>query len=339
MGTPAARSLGQTQPVSIYPDRPPMPSHDADGLSWILFRQNQVISRRQVLRYLSAKAVRSRIASGRWQAAAREVYVTHNGPVTRRQLRWIAVLAVGSRRPAALAGASSLECEGLRGHLSQGIHVLIPAAVRDRDAPPGVVVHRTSNLPGTDLLRIGQPPRTTAARSLVDAAQWAASDDRARALVAAGFQQRLVSFDAVAEVLERMPRAHRRALIREAGLDAAGGAHSLPEAGFLRLCRRGRLPRPTSQTRRRDAAGRWRYLDVYFEEWGLHVEIDGGQHMEVRQWWADMRRQNELWIPGERVLRFPAWAVRHRPDEVLAQVRAALMAAGWRAPATQPPRR
>ena len=42
-----------------------------------------------------------------------------------------------------------------------------------------------------------------------------------------------------------------------------------------------------------------------------------------------MRRQNELWIPGDRVLRFPAWVVRERPSDVLAQVRAALIAAGW----------
>jgi very-short-patch-repair endonuclease len=70
-------------------------------------------------------------------------------------------------------------------------------------------------------------------------------------------------------------------------------------------------------------------LDAYFEQWRLHVEVDGGQHMEVRQWWADMKRQNALWIPGDRVLLFPSWAIRHRPAEVVAQVRAALTAAGW----------
>jgi very-short-patch-repair endonuclease len=59
------------------------------------------------------------------------------------------------------------------------------------------------------------------------------------------------------------------------------------------------------------------------------VEIDGAQHLEVRAAWADMKRQNDLWITGVRVLRFPAWLVRTRPAEVLAQVRAALIAAGW----------
>lgn len=308
----------------------PIPADDADELTWQLFRQDRVITRRQALRHLSAKAIRARLSSGRWQQVGVGVYLTHTGPATRQQRRWIAVLAAGPVRPAVLAGQSALECQGLRGHRSGVLHVLIPARSRDRDVPSGVVVHRTTQLPAGDVHRQGQPPRTMPARSLVDAAQWAGSDEAARVIVAAGFQQRLATLEEVTAVLDRMPRAHRRALTREIATDAAGGAHSLPEAEFLRLCRRGGLPRPTRQTRRRDSGGRWRYLDVYFEEWGLHVEIDGGQHMEVRHWWQDMRRQNQLWIPGDRVLRFPSWAVRHRPDEVIAQVRAALVAAGWR---------
>ena len=150
-------------------------------------------------------------------------------------------------------------------------------------------------------------------------------------IVMAGFQQGLVSADGVRAVLDRMPRAHRRALIAEAVTDAEAGAQSLPEVHFLRLCRRLRLPTPSLQHRRTDSAGQVRYLDAYFEQWGVHVEIDGGQHTDVREWWADMRRQNALWIPGDRVLRFPAWAIRHQPAEVATQLRAALTAAGWSA--------
>jgi hypothetical protein len=45
-----------------------------------------------------------------------------------------------------------------------------------------------------------------------------------------------------------------------------------------------------------------------------------------------MQRQNDLWIVGERVLRFPAWVIEHRPDEVAAQLRSALKSAGWDPP-------
>ena len=192
-----------------------------------------------------------------------------------------------------------------------------------------MIVHRTSLLAERDILPVGQPPRTMPARSLVDAAQWARTDDEARAIVAAGFQQRLVASDDLHVILDRMPRARRRDLIRRTATDSAGGAHALSELDLLTLVRKAGLPEPSRQKIRYDAAGRRRYLDVYFDRWRVHVEIDGGQHLDPRAAWTDMQRQNEVWITGDRVLRFPAWAVRNRPQEVAAQVRAALIAAGW----------
>jgi very-short-patch-repair endonuclease len=173
-------------------------------------------------------------------------------------------------------------------------------------------------------------PCTSAARAAVDAAQWAGTDARAAAVVAASVQQRLVGPDEVAAVLAGMRRAHRRGLVLALAADLAGGAASLPEAEFLRLCRKARLPEPKVQVSRRDARGRRRYLDAYFDGYSVHVEIDGGQHRDVTAWWADMQRQNDLWISGDRVLRFPSWVVRTRPEDVATQVAAALRAAGWR---------
>ena len=303
---------------------------DRSGFEQVLARQHGVIGRRQALRYMAAGTIDRRVASGRWQVPHRGVYVTHSGPIVRQQRRWVAALAAGAGRAALLGGLSALETLGFRGFGQEGVHVLIPARSTIRRPPAGVVVHRTSRLSAADVHRLGDPPGTTPARSLIDAAQWAGTDDRARTIIAAAFQQRLVRTDDVTQVLARMMRARRRALIAEAVADCALGAHSLPEGDFLRLCRRAALPLPLLQHRRRDERGRLRYLDAYFPEWGVHVEIDGGQHTDARQWWADMERQNALWIPGERVLRFPSWVVRHRPDDVAAQVCAALEAAGWR---------
>lgn len=101
-------------------------------------------------------------------------------------------------------------------------------------------------------------------------------------------------------------------------------AGALSEIDFVKLCRRYRLPTPDLQERRRDLAGRNRYVDAYWREQRVHVEVDGGHHTDAGQWEADMRRQNEIWIRGDRVLRFSAWQVRHRADEVVTQLRAAL---------------
>jgi hypothetical protein len=46
--------------------------------------------------------------------------------------------------------------------------------------------------------------------------------------------------------------------------------------------------------------------------------------MEVRQWAADMLRQNQIWIASDRILRFPAWLLRTDPSAVGTQLRAAL---------------
>ena len=81
---------------------------------------------------------------------------------------------------------------------------------------------------------------------------------------------------------------------------------------------------PDQQVERVDHAGRKRYRDAYWREWRLHVEVDGAFDLEVRSWWADMRRQNELWAEGDRVLRFPAWVATHHAEEVAGQIRAAL---------------
>ena len=308
-----------------YPEA--MPSADAGELEWLLFRQNGVISRRQALRHLTDKRLRHLVASGRWRVAHRGVLLAHTGPVTEEQRQWIAVLAVSRSY---LGGLAALRQFGLRGVRPRAIDVLVPASRNSVRPPAGVVVHRTRSLPRQDRRPVGGPPHTMPARSVVDAAQWARSDEEARLIVAAAFQQRLVVGDDIDEVLARMTAVPRRRLIRLTANDARGGSYALGELDLIALCRKAGLPPPSRQVLRTDRRGRRRYLDAFWEQWGLHVEIDGAHHMDVEQWWADMQRQNALWVAGERVLRFPAWLLRERPDEVIAQLRMALMAAGRR---------
>ncbi|WP_433794419.1 DUF559 domain-containing protein [Actinoplanes sp. CA-252034] len=303
------------------------------ALAGILRAQHGVISWRQARRRLTGSAVNHRVVSGRWQRVHLGVYLAYPGQVTRIQRWWIASLAVGNGRPALLAGLTALRLHGLRlPEAAEPVHLLLPAHRTDRDPPPGVVVHRTRRLSRADARLDMSPPCTTAARSMVDAAQWAFDDTTAVSIVAATFQQRLVVLDQVRTVLGTSRRLRRRPVIESAVADAGGGSESAYEIEFLRLCRLAGLPRPSRQSVRRDRSGRRRYRDVYFDPWRVQVEIDGSQHMETRGWYADMRSGNEIAISGVRLLRFPGWAVRHRPGEVIADVRAALEAAGWHGP-------
>ncbi|PYC68296.1 hypothetical protein C7C45_19395 [Micromonospora arborensis] len=318
-------SLRRTSSTAAWGRR--LPSDDADELTWLLFHQDDVLSLDQARRHLSAKAIRHRVAAGMWRQVHRAVFVAHNGPVSADQLRWAAVLAAGPQ--ALLGGLTAAQAGGLRGFPGRPVHILLPASCRRGSLPPGVLVHRTVTLRDQDVLAVGQPRRTMPARSIVDAAQWAPGDQEARGIVAAAFQQRLVASDDLHQIVDRLPRVRRRRLILATASDAAGGSHSVAELDFLGLIRRAGLPEPTRQKIRYDSTGRRRYLDAYFEQWRVHVEIDGGQHLDPRAWWADMCRQNALWVDGDRLLRFPAWALRAKPDEVLTQLRAALRAAGW----------
>ncbi|GGM27433.1 endonuclease domain-containing protein [Micromonospora yangpuensis] len=308
---------------------------DDDALAWVTFEQSGMLTTGQATDLLTEGRVRSLVRSGRWRSICRGVLLTGNGQLTRDQQLWAAVLATGTG--ALLAGVTAATEAGVRGLRREPLHVLVPASRRAgrgvlRGMPldmPAVTVHRTTVLPDAHR-QVARPGRTTTARALVDAAGWARDPAEAMTVLAAGCQQRRVTPEELRAVLDDLPRAPRRELIQRTVADIAGGAQALSEIDFVGLCRRYGLPRPELQHRRADAGGRTRWLDAYWSRWRLHVEVDGSHHMDVRHWAEDMQRQNDIWATGDRILRFPAWLVRVRPDEVAETLRRALVAAGWR---------
>ncbi len=296
----------------------PVPGSNGDGRS----RLPAVLTIASAIALIGEPAVRWRLHSGRWQRPCRGVLVTHSGGISDAEWLWIAVLGAGPH--ALLGGLTAARLDGLTGFDDRATHVLLPACRQVRTTLPGVVVHRSRVLGPDDTHPVRLPPRTRLARSLLDAAAWSRSDDRARAVLAAGVQQRLVRPDQLEAALGRRPRLRRHALIAVTLADIAGGSQALSELDFVRLTRRYGLPAPDRQAIRRDRDGRRRWLDAFWEEAHLAVELDGLWHMEAPAWWADMRRGNELIISGLRVLRFPAFVVRDEPDVVATQIRDAL---------------
>jgi hypothetical protein len=312
------------------------PADDASDIDWTLFYQEGVLSRRQAIAAMSWSRLRHLVASGRWQRIPPGIFATHNGPLTRAQQLWTAVLSCGD---ALLAGITAACAEGLRRDPGTQIHVLVAAGQRPNQpgravlaataTMPAVIAHRTATLPDKDL-QIGLRRRTTMARSIVDAAQWATNTDEARAIVAAACRQWVVLPEEILDVVGRLPRARRRSIVLETIGYTASGAEAISEMDFDALCRTHGLPSPDRQVPRRDERGRLRYLDAYWRRYGVHAEVDGGVHSDPEVWWRDQFRQNDLWIGGEIVIRFPAWAIRHRPGQVADQLRRALIEGGWR---------
>jgi len=293
---------------------------------YLLFVQRNVLSRRQALRFWTPSAIQHRLKRGLWQHPHRGVYVASPVGLTRHQKRWIAVLAAPG---SVLGGRTALEEAGLDGFESPTVELILPGELRLDRPPIWVRTHRTRHLPTSDLAARSQPRRTSTGRSVVDAARWAASDNEARTAIVIAVQQGLIAEHDMTTVLQRLPRVRRSQLIRNTVADAFGGARSLAELEFLALSRRAGFPEPKLQVERRDASGRRRFVDALYEKYGVLVEIDGVQHLDARQAWADMKRQNDLWVSGLRVLRFPSFLVRERPQEVIEQVRCALIAGGW----------
>jgi very-short-patch-repair endonuclease len=234
---------------------------------------------------------------------------------------------------AVLAGLTAAKLDGLEGFPRSGftdqpIHLLVPACRSiQRKPPPGmsVSVHYSTMLGSGDVHPLRAPRRTRMARSLVDAAAWMGSDRGARAVLAAGVQQRLARPQDLLAVVTGNPRRPRRAMIRATLDDIAGGAQALSELDLIQLVRRHRLPEPDRQAPRRDPAGRRRWLDAVWETARLIVEVDGIHHLDAAQYWADMDRDNDFTLDGYRVLRFPAFVVRYRPGYVAGKIRAALL--------------
>jgi hypothetical protein len=191
------------------------------------------------------------------------------------------------------------------------IDVLVPHA-RQTQPPRGVRIHRTHHLP--DMAPHLRPPTAQIGRSLLDAASWARSDREAALIVAASFQQRLVSLADVERAAADLPSVRRRAFVLRLAQDCAGGSHSLAELDLLALCRRFRLPAPTRQVRDIDRLGRLRFLDAFFEPAKAAIEIDGAHHLDVGQMWDDAVKADSL---------------RTQAAGIAAEIREALVRGGW----------
>jgi very-short-patch-repair endonuclease len=292
-----------------------------------------VLSVAEAVTSIGHAAVRWRIQSGRWQRPCRGVVVTHSGPLSSEQLLWVVVLGAGTG--AALAGLTAARLDGLIGFDDGRIHVVVPSSrVIRAELPDRVVAHRSRSFGPADVHPVRRPPRTRTPRSILDAASWMRTENGTRAVLAAGVQQRLVRADDLAAGLAQRSTMPRQALMRSTVADIASGAQALSELDFCRLTRRYRLPEPSRQVLRRDASGRARWLDVYWERARLVVEVDGLWHMDAAAWWADMRRDNDLTGSGYRLLRFPAFTVRDHPEVVAMQVARALRLGdpSWQAP-------
>jgi len=246
------------------------------------------------------------------------VYAGHTGPLSWSARAWAAVLL---HWPAALSHQSALEEDG------EVIHVAVDAS-RKPTPREGIRVHRLQGFEDRVRWNLG-PPRLRLEDALLAVA---ASGTRTQALARATDEcrGRRTTPARLATELDRHPRLRHRRWLLEALDDVAAGVQSPLEAAYVRRVERAHgLPRGQRQHRERTGR-RVVYRDVYYEEFGVVVELDGRMGHEVgRDRWDDMDRDLELATTDRITLRL-GW--RHAEDDpcrTARRVAAVLRLRGW----------
>jgi hypothetical protein len=274
---------------------------------------------------LTQSQVRAQLVGSRWRRWGAHVVILHNGPPTRRQFMWVALLDAGW--PAALVAHTSLELAGFRSFATEQelIHLVMPRGARTTSYE-WLRVHESRRVRPPEQVLIDGMPATPTAQSAIDAAAWQPYPRFAWALVAAVVQQRLVTPAELDEALRTVGRVRHKAVLRAAVADLRAGGTTTGEADVVRMCRRFGLQLPHRQVPRRDGAGGLRFLDAEWVLFGgerIVLEVDGSHHMEVAQWQADLRRERGIVVSGARVLRTSNMEIRLNPQAVAADLVAA----------------
>jgi very-short-patch-repair endonuclease len=264
----------------------------------------------------------------RWRTVGRRSIVVHQLPLSERGEWRVALNNAGPET--ALDGTTALRAAGLRG-FHDAIHLSVQVGSRARSSA-GAVVHQLRRYSREDVLA-GDLRRTHPHVAAVRAALWCRSDRAAATVMAMAVQQGLTTPDRLLAEALKVRRHRRRELIVLVAGDIADGARALSELDFTALCRARRLPEPSRQVVRHGPRGRV-YLDAYWEELGLVVEVEGVHHDGPEHAVDDSLRQNDLSIARYTVLRVPILGLRTCPEEFMDQVEAAIGGAAGAGAAT-----
>lgn len=286
--------------------------------------QGGVVSRRQLYAEgVTRWELRANLRAHRWRRVGGQGVALHTGPLTVQARWWAAVFEGGPR--AHLDGASALVASGLRQFEPATIRVSVPRGAAVRRAR-GLDIRQTRRWRAEDLAPSGVP-RSRPAVAAIRHALWASSAREGATVLTMVVQQGLARAEDLAVALLDVRRDKRRRFVEAVVVDLMGGVQSLGELEFARMCRDRGLPEPSRQVRRRGPNGGY-FLDAYFEDWDLVVEIDGIHHTWAGVVVRDALRHNDLTLSGSRVLRLPLLGLRVAPDSFFAQIERALVASG-----------
>lgn len=249
---------------------------------------------------LDAEMVKNRVRYGDWQRLQRGVYATFTGTATREAHLWAALLRAG--QDAVLSHYTAAERHGLLTRPAPIIHVTVPLNRNParRGTIPGVAIHRTDSVLGTRHPTM-TPPCTRIEDTVLDLIKAADSFDAAYDWVCRAIGRRRTTAQRLRSALDARERFPRRDEIELALGDASEGALSWLERRYVRGVERPhRLPAARRQMRVRHGSGN-RYLDNFYEDYRLCVELDGAAAHPADEQWRDKRRDRRNLVQEKTV--------------------------------------
>ena len=173
-----------------------------------------------------------------------------------------------------------------------------------------------------------RPPRAQFDYALLKAAG-ARTEGDAIALLSDAVHQGFTTAPRLLEVLAKLPRLPRRALLREVLADVEAGTRSVLEQRYLRDVERAHgLPDGERQLRQETASGIVR-RDILYAAQKTLVELDGAfGHRDTVDRWADLQRDLDAAVDDHLTLR-PGWAQVLEPCRLARVVSTVLRHRGW----------
>ena len=275
-----------------------------------------VVSRAEVLQFLSVAQLERRLSSGLLKRVFPNVYRAAGAPDGWRQT--VVALSLWAGPKAALSHQTAAALYGFT-HFKEGpLEVTLTA---QRRVPAGVKVHRVRLLAPKDVGDAGGLRATAIERTLIDLA---VKTDRytMRASIDEALRQKWTTLDDLHAALARAKRYRRlgapelRELIREFDGGDGPGESELEEVMFALIESAG-LPKPTRQKAGQSGDKRVR-VDLLFEDSGVIIEGDGyAHHSGIDSFEADRERNNLLTASGYLVLHWTWTAMHQQPEELI----------------------
>jgi hypothetical protein len=291
---------------------------DRQGLAATLQRQDDVISRRQALAFMTRDAVEHRIRrGGPWQRLLAGVYLAQTGAPTAAQKEMAALLHAGT--DSVLTGSAALWGLGITTAEPAVFDVLVPAHRRPQSVD-FVTIHRTARMPER-IIQKGSRYYVLAPRAFADAARYMTDLHEVRALIAGAIQRGDCPLGALVIELSEGGRQHS-ALLRRVLAEAQEGVRSVAEGEFRDLIKEARLPMPMFNARLYSADGAFiAKPDAWWPDAGVAAEVDSREwHLNPADWEQTMRRHDTMTRHGVMVLHFSPSQIRQEPAAVAATI-------------------